>query len=304
MLSAIEVLIPIFIVIAVGWLLKQRNFPGEAFWPLLDKLVYYIVFPALLVRSLARADLAELEVLPLLAAILGVIFAMVGIGLIARPLLGVTGRAFSSVLQGLIRMNTYAGFAVAGGLYGTVGVTLFSVIVTFAIPTANILSIAGLSVFARTGPLRWRHVVAELARNPLIIAVLIGAIVNITGIGLPWVLAPVLDFLGDAALPLALLSVGAGLNLGAIRATGSIVVATTELRMLLAPILAMAMAWLLGIEGVTRAALVIYATLPVSPAAYILARQLGGDSELMAAIIAATTIAGLMTLPLWLTLLL
>lgn len=297
--ASVLTLVPIFLVIALGWGLRWRRFPGGQFWPILDRLVYYVVFPALLIRTLARADLAELDVLPMAGAIGGLFVLQIGICLLLARLLKLPGPALSSLLQGAIRMNTYAGFAVSGGLYGAVGVTLFSVVTAIAVPTANVISVAALAVFARGPRPSAFSILRDIVTNPLIVSVLLGVALNLAGIGLPWPAAPVLDILGDAALPLALLAVGAGIDLSTSRAIGAPALASTALKLALAPALMLLLAHVIGIEGVTRANLIVYACLPSSPAAYILARQLGGDAELMAAIIALTTLAAILSMPLW-----
>ncbi len=297
--SSVLTLVPIFLVIAIGWLLRRRRFPGGEFWPVLDRLVYYVVFPALLVRTLARADLAELDVGPMALAIAALFVVQIVVCLGLGRLMKLSGPATSSLLQGAIRMNTYAGFAVSGGLFGAVGVTLFSVVTAIAVPTANVISVAALALLAdgrRPSPL---SVLRDIASNPLIVSVLGGVALNLSGIGLPWPVAPVLDILGDAALPLALLAVGAGIDLSSSRAIGAPALTATVLKLAAAPALMVLAIHLLGIEGVTAASLIVYACLPSSPAAYILARQLGGEAELMAAIIALTTLAAILSMPIW-----
>ena len=297
--SSVLTLAPIFLVIALGWALRWRRFPGGEFWPILDRLVYYVVFPALLIRTLARADLADLDVLPMAGAIFGLFALQIGICLLLGKLLRLPGPALSSLHQGAIRMNTYAGFAVSGGLYGAVGVTLFSVVTAIAVPTANVISVAALAVFARGRRPSVFSISRGIATNPLIVSVLAGVALNLAGVGLSWPAAPVLDILGDAALPLALLAVGAGIDLASSRSIGAPALAATGLKLALAPACMLLLTHLIGIEGVTRASLIVYACLPSSPAAYILARQLGGDGEMMAAIIALSTLVAILSMPLW-----
>ena len=83
----------------------------------------------------------------------------------------------------------------------------------------------------------------------MILSVLLGVGLNYTGIGLPWVLTPIMEILGDAALPLALLAVGAGLSLTTAKTTGGTVILVTVGHMLVMPLLMVGVAALLGIEG-------------------------------------------------------
>ena len=293
-------LFPIFTLIGVGWAFRRWRFPGDEVWAPLNRLIYYVLFPALLLRNFATADLGAYAVAGIGAATVGSMLAMAGLMLLARPLLTRDGPAFTSLLQTSVRFNIYAGLAIAQGVYGPDGLTAFSLVVAFVIPTANLISVTGLAVFAGSGRLRLSVIAVELARNPLILGVLGGVLLSVSGIGIPGPLDPVLEIVGRAALPMALLAVGAGLDFRATRSAGGLVVAGTAIRLLGMPALVLAAAWLAGLDGMAATALLLYACLPDSPAAYVLARQMGGDAALMAALITATTLAAAVTIPLWL----
>ena len=293
-------LLPIFALIALGWGCRRWHFPGDAFWQPLDRLVYYLLFPALLIRNFASADLGRYAVAGIGGATLGTMLTMALALLVLRRHLTADGPAFSSVLQGAVRFNTYAGLAIAQGAFGTAGLTAFSLVIAFVIPTANLISVAGLVRFAGQGRPGWGPLLLEVARNPLILSVLAGVALGATGLGLPAFARPLFDILAQATLPLALLAVGAGLDLATLPRTGGTVLLGTACRLLAMPALALGWAAALGLEGLERTMLLLYAALPVSPAAYVLARQLGGDHALMAAIITATTLVSALTLPLWL----
>jgi predicted permease len=121
MVATFGALAPVFILIALGWLLRARGFPGEQFWPAAERLVYFVLFPALLFLTTAAADLGALALLPLAAALIAAIAATVALTLALRPWLGIGDAAFTSVLQGGIRCNTYVGLAAGSVLFGEVG---------------------------------------------------------------------------------------------------------------------------------------------------------------------------------------
>ena len=133
--------------------------------------------------------------------------------------------------------------------------------------------------------------------NPLILACLAGIGLNLSGIGLPWGSAAILEILARAALPLGLLAVGAGLRVEGLTRPG-LLVATSSLKLLVLPALAGTLCWLVNPGRLETAVLVTFTALPGASTAYILARQLGGDAALMAAIITVETALALLTLPL------
>lgn len=142
----------------------------------------------------------------------------------------------------------------------------------------------------------------EMIKNPLIISSVIGLSLGAVGLSLPPVIGPVLDILAKAALPLGLVAVGAGLNFGTVAARGAAIATSAVLKLIAAPLLALAAVRTLGLDWLAAAIAVLYMALPPAPTSYILARRLGGDTELMAAIITVHTLLAAITVPLALAL--
>jgi predicted permease len=288
-------LAPVFLIIALGWALKRSGFPGDEIWPLGERLTYYLLFPALLVHSLASANFGGFRILPLAAALVTTVL-IASLTLIAlRSRLGAEGPAFTSVLQGAIRGSVYVGMAAALGLWGSAGLVLAAVAIAVLVPTVNLVSVAVLSRYA--GEVRPGATLGALARNPLILACVAGILLNWSGLGLPPGLDRAIELLGRAALPLGLLAVGAGLELEAVRAAGRQVVAACAVKLVAMPLLAALACWAFRVEGLTAAVAVLFTALPSSPAAFVLAREMGGDAPLMAAIIALSVLLAALTMP-------
>ncbi len=296
------VVLPVFAHILVGNVLRRRGFPGDDFWAPVERLVYWVLFPALLVTTLAEADFTRLAAGRMVVTIVTAILVMTAITLALRPILGVTGPTFTSVYQGTVRMNAYIGLSVALGVYGTEGLAAAALTVAAFVPLVNVLGVLILARYGSNAQPGLRRTVVMLARNPLIVACALGGSLNLTGIGLPPVIGPVLDILSRAALPLGLLAVGAALNLGAVRRSVAIVLGTSALKLLGLPALAALGVWLVGLRGVEAFVALLFAALPTATSSYILARQLGGDAPLMANLVTVQTLASLLTLPVVLSL--
>ncbi|MCB1821970.1 MAG: AEC family transporter, partial [Candidatus Competibacteraceae bacterium] len=173
--------------------------------------------------------------------------------------------------------------------------TVAALVMALMIPMINVLCVLVLSAHAG-GSISVTGVLRGLITNPLILACLTGIGLNLSGIGLPWGSAAMLDILARAALPLGLLAVGAGLRLAALNRPG-LLVAVSALKLLALPALAATLCWLVQPGQLETAVLMTFAALPGSSTAYILARQLGGDAPLMAAIVTVETGLALVTLP-------
>ena len=300
MLPVIGALIPVFLIILLGWGLKRLPMFGDTAWRAFENLCYFVLFPILLVKTLATAQIGGAEVLRFSASLLFGIGSMSLLLLLAYPILNrrfnISPAAFTSLLQGTTRWHGFIALSIVGLLYGDEGVTFMAITMAVIIPPLNIISV---SVLARFGSDRGdlRDVFSKLLRNPLIIACLIGALLNLSGIGLSGPLYHLFDILGGGALGLGLLTVGAGLHVGQVLNHRVRVAFGAALRLLGMPLLMFTGCWLFGVEGLPRTVAVIAGAVPTASTAYVLARQMGGDHELMANLISVQVLAATITLP-------
>lgn len=300
MTTLLQALWPLFALIVAGYALRRWNFPGEAFWPAAERLNYFILFPALLLSSLATAPLDN-PALPRLA-----LAVMLGLGLgwiallVVRRLRGWPAGRFGAFSQGILRFNTYLGLAAIGSLYGKPGLVLSALLLALMVPTVNVLSVWSLSADRGVSP---RSLLLPILKNPLILACLAGALINLLGIGLPGGSDRLLSLLAAASLPLGLLCVGAALRPQELSGEKAALVWNSALRLLLMPLLAWGVALALQLPALESAVLIVFFALPTAPTAYVLTRQLGGDGQLMAGIITLQTLLAAASLPLVLSLL-
>ena len=294
--SILTSLLPVFLIIICGYTLKKSKFPGDGFWPGAERVVYYILFPALLFSSSAGASWESYSVSSMVWAILAVLFIMCGLLLILRPKLSKKDASFTSVFQGSIRFTSYIGFAAVFSLFGDEGLYLTAIFITVMIPMVNILCIM---VLVRYGGQKggWHWIFTTVIKNPLVIACLAGMALNLLGLKLPEMVGNFTTILGKGSLPLGLLAVGASLQFNAIKKTIPEIVYACLLKLLLLPALMWLSCLLIGVDNLSTSVAVLFAALPGSPLSYILAKQLGGDTRLMSSIIAVQTGISMITLP-------
>ena len=299
MLELLLALWPLFTLIVAGYYLRRWAFPNEAFWPGAERLNYFMLFPALLFSSLAKAPLDN-PALPRMA--LAVMLAL-GIAwlalLVVRRVRGWPAGRFGAFSQGILRFNTYLGLAAVGSLFGQEGLTLAAIMLALMVPTVNVLSVWSLT--AERG-VSARSLLLPILKNPLILACLGGALVNFSGLGLPGGTDRLLSLLAAASLPLGLLCVGAALKPEQLGGEIPALASNSLLRLLAMPMLAWAVAYGLQLPTMESTVLVLFFALPTAPTAYVLPRQLGGDSQLMAGIITLQTLLAAASLPLLLML--
>lgn len=302
-MSAIDdALGPLFLLILLGAFLGWRRWPGESFWPHLERLIYFLLFPAMLLATLATTDVSQVPVARLGVTLLGSMAIFAALLWILRARLKLDAPAFTSVFQGALRFNTYVGVAGAAALHGNAGATTAAVAVALMVPVVNVFCVTSFVAAGTLGPANLTKSLSALLRNPLILACLGGIALNLSGVGLPGWSEKTVSLLGRAALPLGLVTVGVALRPQALTRLDAGVWTTNLTKLILMPALVLALAMALGLDPVSRDIALLFAALPTATSAYILARQLGGDAELMAALITGQTLLAMLTLPLWLTL--
>lgn len=294
-MSAALLLLPDFALILLGWGLRRGMHLGDHFWTGLERLVYFVLFPALLFNAIARTPLDVGAAAPLLLAALAGTLAGMLLALPAGRLFGMARGTFAAQYQCAFRFNTYVGIAVAGKLHGAAGIAAMGLVAGAMVPPVNL---AAVWMLARQGQ---RGVWRELARNPLILATVAGLAFSASGLPYPELARQFLGRLAEASIALGLLAVGAALKLrgagGAHR--GAIYLGVVKLAAV--PAVTYACGRALGLTGVYFDVVVAFAALPAASSAYILAMRMGGDGPAVAWLISATTLAAMLTLPLWLT---
>jgi len=188
--------------------------------------------------------------------------------------------------------------------WGDEGLALLSIGVLAVVPLVNLLSVAVLVIWGdgHEGARTPMKAVREVARNPLVVACLIGFGLNAFDLSLGPVITPLLDILGRAALPIALMTVGAGLDFPDLLSSRWLAGKAAMLKLLALPALAWTLATSFALEGQAFQVVMLYATLPMSASSYVLAREMGGDAPLAAGMITASTVLAMVTMTLWIVL--
>ena len=290
-------LAPVFLLILFGWGLRRGGWFGEGFWADVDRLVFYVLFPAYLVVRIAGADLHGLQLGPMGLGVAAGLFVMAALAFALKPLLGLDGPGFGAAFQGCMRPNIYVGFAAAEALFGAEGGVLAAIVVAVGTPLVNVFAAIVLTVYGPGGNGGWARIVWALVRNPVILAIAAGLAINLAGLGLPPVIDDMLAIMARGTLAMALLSVGAGLHFEAAQRTGRSVLAVTVLKLAGLPALTLGACLVFGVQGLALTVAVMFASLPNSPTSYSMTRQLGGDHRMMAALITVQTLAAMATMP-------
>ena len=299
MQAILAALFPVFLLIVTGFLLRRSLIREDAHWIGMERLLYYVMFPALLIGTLARADLGQVPVSAVGLTMLSTVLIMGAICFALRPLLarhlGVDGPAFTSLFQGAMRWQAFVALPLAGNLFGDLGLALASVALVAMTPVLNVMCVAVLVRYASPAKPDWSDVVSGVVQNPLIWACLVGAALNPVSAAIPQPFHVFVDALGRSSLALGLLIVGAGLHIEELVRPKAVTFVTCALKLVVMPAIAIAHGF--GLTGANLLVTVCCTAVPAASNSFILARQMGGDAPLIAQILTFETVLAAATLP-------
>jgi malonate transporter and related proteins len=291
-----QLLLPDFSLILCGYLLCRYSALDRRVWEQVDRLVYYFLFPVLLFYSIIRQPLDWPSASPLVAA--GLSMAAAGIALAYSlpywPWVGrrIERRLHAAGAQVGFRFNSFIALALIEKVAGPQGLPLLALLIGLLVPVFNIGAVLPM---ARHAGGRLLH---ELARNPLILGTASGLLANLAGLSLPELVVPTLTRIGNGALALGLMAAGAGMQLGAMRVGKTLSTALLSLKHLGLPLLALLMARLWRLDALSTQVLLMFAAVPTATSCYVLAARMGYNGAYVAGLVTASTMLGMLSLPL------
>ena len=306
-------IVPDFCLILLGTLMATKlKYPFE-FWAWTEKLVFYILFPPLLFTSIANAKLTLGTSSEFL--LIGLATMMIGLALtwLVKYVIKTDDVTFASVFQCGFRFNTYIGFALVSRVFGEEGFAYLALLVAFWVPVSNTFAVAVLAYAVakrdakKTGysvgrpcAVNRRIITSTLKaiyKNPLIIATVLGLIVNLTGIALPKLGMDILHHLGSASLAMGLLCIGAGLEMSGVKRYFAVIAGVSFVRLIAIACIAAGMTAVFELPPMAAGALIIFAALPTGQSCFVMTANMGGNAGAVANITTAQTLMAMVTLP-------
>lgn len=295
--EVLNALAPVFILIGLGYLARAAGLARPEEFGVVNRFGYFILYPAFLFTIVTGADFSNPDAGPFVLGVLLGFGALMLIALSTRLAFRADGPAFTSVFQGALRWNGFPLLAAAPALFGDVGPQLIGLVFGPLVFVVNIASVLVLSRWGANPAGSWRATMDQILANPLVLACAAGLLAQLIGFTRFGPASEALRLLGQAAMPVALVTVGAGLDFKALRSDAIKVATATSLKLVVAPAVIWAITTLLGASPAAAAVAAGIGATPTAAAGYTLAREMGGDAKLIAAIITATTILSFVTLP-------
>jgi hypothetical protein len=281
-------LLPDFLLIAMGFALCRFTALNASVWQQVEKLVYYCLFPALLFQSILKAplDLGKSSTFVLAGLALGFTIVALSLSLPHWPFVGrkMQGRDFAASAQVGFRFNSFIILSLAQRLGGAEAMTLVALLIGVLVPLFNIAAVWPMAQRSTVGFGR------EIVRNPLVLSTSSALILNLIGVSMPSFLNPVLDRMGQASLGLGLMAAGAGMAWTALRDAKTLATAVLLVKHLAAPLIAWALARGFGLSPMETLVLLAFAATPTASSCFILASRMGFNGALVASLVTLSTV--------------
>lgn len=282
--------------IVAGFVMARTHWLGRSFWDGCERLIYFVLFPALLFAALTRTNFAAGQTALMVQISVLATLGATGLAALTLWIPGMNRTDWASGIQCAFRFNSYVAFALATRAAGNEGLALMALIVGVVVPMVNILAVSFLANTFHPAKL-----FRELSRNPLLLATLTGIAANLLGFKPPDLIYGVLDRASSASIALGLMCVGAGLSFkGFLSATLRwYATAITAIKLIALPAITWGLCVWLELMGVQRDMAILFATMPCASSAYILATRMGGNGPLTAGLISLSTITSMATITVW-----
>lgn len=296
LLLAFRVVLPLFLTMAVGYFLRRRGMVDEPLLQKLNSLVFKVFLPMLLFENIYSSDVESLlNPKVIITAVVIVLVLFVALCLIV-PLIEKDGKKRGVIVQGIFRSNYIIfGMPIVAGVFGDKGIGVVSIISAFVIPMFNVLSVAALEAFSH-GAVDKKKIAKGIAKNPLIIASLLGVAALFSGVTIPEAINKVFVDFGKVATPLGLMSLGGFFKFEDTRHCIKQLVIIVVGRLILCPLIFLPIVIAMGFRGVELMALATMLGAPIAVSSFIMAQQQGADSELAGQAVAYTTLLSVVTM--------
>lgn len=303
LLVGIRVILPLIVFMGLGYFFRARKLAQEKTFRELNKICFRCFLPVMLFMNIYESDLKqdfELKVL-IYAIICVLLIFFAAVLLVNRLLPGSKNR--SVIIQGMYRSNfVLFGMEVTRTVCGADQMGMASILVAVIIPIFNVLAVC-LFTFYGEGRKSAKSVALGIAKNPLIIASVLGILVNASGLTFPELALDVLDTASSIATPLTLLCLGGTFAFAQIRTYRKELAVVCSVRLIVVPLIFVTIAAAMGVRGSSLVALLVMFASPAAVSSYTMAAEMGGNHELAGAIVVLSSVLSVLTIFVWIVVL-
>ena len=300
---SVNVTLPIFLVMVVGYVLRRIGMLNEDFVTVANKFNFSVTLPVMLFRDISGVDIRavfDLKYVLFCALVSTACFWLIWGG--AKLFLKEQSMRGAFVQASFRSSAAVMGLAFIENIYGSSA--MGPLMIVGAVPFYNIFSVIVLTFEgAHAGEERRTEKIREacvgIAKNPIILAILLGLLVGLIGLDFPVVVDKTVNSVAQMATPLALITIGAGFEGRAALAKLKPTLAAAFIKLVAQPLVFIPLAVWMGFAGEKLIAILIMLAAPTTPSCYIMAKNMGNDGVLTASVVVMTTLLAAFTLTGW-----
>lgn len=294
---AFEAVMPFLIYLGIGYMIVRAHMADVPFMNKLNRVTFQVVFPCLMFYNIYKGSVEEMPSLSLILATVLSILALILILMAIVPRLVAGNPQRGVIIQAIFRSNYLLyGVPLTLSVFGDAYAGIAGIMVMVVVTEFNATSVIVLEIFNGAGKVNWKALPLKLAKNPLLQGCALGLVFFLAGIRLPKFLETPVSALAGMATPLALMTLGATLQFGAIRKNARLLTSVLLVKLILLPIAMLLLGY--GALGLRRAELFLYLMVfatPVAASSYPMAVNMGGDGELAGQLVFVSTVVSLVT---------
>ena len=304
-LFSVNATFPIFLVMLAGWLLRRFGMLTQGFVDVANKFNFYVTLPILLFTEISQMSLSDAFDPAFFFYCMGATF--VGIVLIwtLSAVFVKDKKMLGAFVQGCYRGSpAVMGVAFVMNMYGSAGASPLMIVAS--VPLFNIFAVLILTIHGDGGgfhPAQLKKALLGVCKNPILLGILAGLLFSVTGWRFPTLIDKTLGYFADMSTPIALIAIGAGVQLGEAFARWRPTLLATFIKLIALPGVFLTLAVVLGFHGDQLVALLAMLGLATTPSAYIMAKNMKNDDVLTSGIIVVTTLLSSVTVTGWIFLL-
>ncbi len=299
---SINVTFPIFLVILLGYILRQKNFLTEEFVRVANKYVFVVALPIMLFQDISVTDVKkDMNIKFFLYCLIVTIVMFLLVWGIAKITLKDKTMVGAFAQAGARGSAAVLGVAFVENICGSIGMTPLMIVA--AVPFFNILSVIILVFNANTKEEKnygkIKDACINIIKNPIIIGILLGLFASLIKLDLPVMVDRTLEYIARTATPIALLAIGAGFDTKAAIKKIKPALGATFIKLIGLPMLFLPIAYMLDFKSSEMVAILIMLASPTTVSCYIMAKNMDNDDVLTSNVIVLTTLLSSITLTLW-----
>lgn len=298
LIFALNVTLPLFLMIAFGFFLKKVHLLNDGFLKVADKFNFTVTLPVLLFVDLAEADFTEsfdLKFLLFCAITTSVVFW--GVWGIARFFIKDRSKLGEFVQASYRSSAAVMGIALITSIYGSA--TMSGMMILGCVPLYNIYAVI---VLQTTSPLEahqngnLKKTALAILKNPILLGVILGMLSSLIGVKYPAVISTSLGYLARIASPLALICIGAEFNFSSARSALKYSLTASLIKIVILPVVFVTIAILMGFRNEQLVAIFVMLAGATTPSTFIMARSYGHEGMITASTVVLTTLGSILTL--------